>query len=570
MCGNFTSVTLVSHPRYPMTRDIFAFHSVVSAVFLLCTDSPRLQAQVALDGTLAPAGALRGPHYRIIPAHGQQIGPHLFHSFHEFNVAAGESATFTGPTEIKNILARVTGGGLSTIDGPLRSEIPGANLYLLNPAGLIFGPNASLDLTGSFVASTADYLTFADKGRFDARQPADSVLTSAPIEAFGFLGAQPAPIQVNSAILAVPTDQALQLVGGEISLNSSGLQAPGGQISLLSVSEPGEILANPELAQSEPIGSGGAISMQNGSVIHAGTVQPLLVSFLNDRPLPVFPIVKPLKASSTSIPGHVLIRGGRLVMEDSAIYQTTSKAPPQTGKIEVQLGRDLSARNCQILTSAYGPEGLPGRVEVNVGRLTLLNQAGGRGIVGLGSRSVSAKPPGEVVLNAQHILVDGQNVWGTFGGQLNSELTAIVSINSTTEGSIRTPLLTLIESEIRASALAGNGGNIHIGAEFLISSVDSIVDASSQRALDGQISIVGPAVDLSGNLTPLTTSLLSANTSLPEHCGSNLGGEISSFLVLGRNGLPLQPGGWQPAPILPLFSESVHPGNSLHGSKECE
>jgi filamentous hemagglutinin family protein len=111
-------------------------------------------AQVTLDGSLGPAGALAGPHHVIPHTVGQLRGPNLFHSFGEFNVRTGESATFTGPETVANILGRVTGGHPSLIDGVLRSDIPGANLYLLNPRGVLFGPNVSLDISGSFHVST--------------------------------------------------------------------------------------------------------------------------------------------------------------------------------------------------------------------------------------------------------------------------------------------------------------------------------------------------------------------------------------------------------------------------------
>ena len=102
------------------------------------------QAQITLDGSLGPRRSLIGPNYQIGDELGQIRGSNLFHSFGEFNVPTGDSATFTGPTMIANILSRVTGGQPSSIDGILRSEIAGANLYLLNPNGVMFGRNAAL------------------------------------------------------------------------------------------------------------------------------------------------------------------------------------------------------------------------------------------------------------------------------------------------------------------------------------------------------------------------------------------------------------------------------------------
>ena len=153
---------------------------------LLGAFSSLCHAQITLDGSLGPRGVLNGPHYTISDRVGQIRGPNLFHSFGQFNLSHGESATFTGPNTISNILSRVTGGNPSSIDGTIRSQIPGAHLYVLNPSGVLLGPNASLDVSGSFHVSTADYLRLADGVQFHANLSRHSVLTVAPPAAFGF------------------------------------------------------------------------------------------------------------------------------------------------------------------------------------------------------------------------------------------------------------------------------------------------------------------------------------------------------------------------------------------------
>ena len=109
-------------------------------------------AEVTMDGSLGPSGAVGSgtlpdgtfTDYLITHDLGKQAGNNLFHSFGKFNLDANQSATFTGPNSIDNIIGRVTGGTQSWIDGQLRSTIDGANLYMLNPVGVLFGPNASL------------------------------------------------------------------------------------------------------------------------------------------------------------------------------------------------------------------------------------------------------------------------------------------------------------------------------------------------------------------------------------------------------------------------------------------
>src|SRR5689334_21512185 len=77
-------------------------------------------AQIKTDGTVGAAVTLAGPNYAVGPALGRQVGSNLFHRFSTFNLASGEVATFTGPGSVANVLARVTGGSPSSIDGTLR------------------------------------------------------------------------------------------------------------------------------------------------------------------------------------------------------------------------------------------------------------------------------------------------------------------------------------------------------------------------------------------------------------------------------------------------------------------
>jgi filamentous hemagglutinin family protein len=97
-----------------------------------------LPAQVTLDGTLGAPLALPGPDFQIGAELGQQYGNNLFHSFQDFNLNQQESATFSGPDHIQNVISRVTGGQPSHIDGVIRSTFPQADMYFLNPAGLFF------------------------------------------------------------------------------------------------------------------------------------------------------------------------------------------------------------------------------------------------------------------------------------------------------------------------------------------------------------------------------------------------------------------------------------------------
>ena len=206
---------------------------IAGALAVVCALLPAaVDAQITIDGSLRPgtAGAVAGPNFVVDSSVGRTVGNNLFHSFGQFNVGAGESATFTGPASIANVISRVTGGQLSSIDGLVdtRSFMPVANFFLLNPAGIMLGPGASLNVGGAFHLSTADYVCLGSggcladptAGKFFASLGRGDVLTVAAPAAFGFLGPPTGSIVVNGSNLPgvpdPPVGQTMSLVGDQI------------------------------------------------------------------------------------------------------------------------------------------------------------------------------------------------------------------------------------------------------------------------------------------------------------------------------------------------------------------
>ena len=211
--------------------------------FLLILNPMSCPAEVVLDGTLGAPGALKGPDYSITSDLGTQVGPNLFHSFSLFNLDSSESAVFKGPNTVSNIISRITGDQSSSIDGSLKSEITNANLYLLNPSGIVFGPNAQLDVSGSFHVSTADYLNLGTDGVFHSNLSGNSILTSSPVEAFGFLTPLPSAVNIDGSLLAVLPGKNISVISGSIKMeNKATLYAKGGRIDAVSVASKGEVL----------------------------------------------------------------------------------------------------------------------------------------------------------------------------------------------------------------------------------------------------------------------------------------------------------------------------------------
>jgi filamentous hemagglutinin family protein len=165
-------------------------------------------------------------------------GTNLFHSFTEFNINDGQQVYFSNPAGVENILTRVTGSNRSDILGTL-GVLGNANLFLINPNGIIFGANARLDIAGSFVASTADSLVFNNGFAFSVINPQTPPLLTVNVPLglqFG-LNAKPIQVQTASPGLLVPSGKTLALLGGDIFIEGATLQATAGRVELGSIRE---------------------------------------------------------------------------------------------------------------------------------------------------------------------------------------------------------------------------------------------------------------------------------------------------------------------------------------------
>lgn len=168
---------------------------------------------------------------------GTQAGRNLFHTFQQFNLHQGQVANFFSNPSIANILARVNGGSASYINGLIQVLGGRSNLYLMNPAGIIFGPHASLNVPAAFIATTADRILFPG-GSFNAYGNNDySKLAGEPI-GFAFGSKEPSAI-INEGQLVVAPGQRVELIAGQV-INTGTIQAPGGNITIAAV--PGENL----------------------------------------------------------------------------------------------------------------------------------------------------------------------------------------------------------------------------------------------------------------------------------------------------------------------------------------
>ncbi|GAB4302741.1 MAG: two-partner secretion system exoprotein TpsA4 [Oscillatoriaceae cyanobacterium] len=159
-------------------------------------------------------------------------GSNLFHSFSEFNIEAGKGAYFTNPNGIDHIFSRVTGSNISQINGTL-GVLGNANLFFINPNGIVFGPNSRLDLRGSFVGATAESVLFDQSIEWGTTNPQAPPLLTVNIPIGLQFRSNTGTIEVQSTSgLEVAPGQTLALLGGDINLNGGKLNAPGGSIQL--------------------------------------------------------------------------------------------------------------------------------------------------------------------------------------------------------------------------------------------------------------------------------------------------------------------------------------------------
>jgi len=407
--------------------------------------------EITVDGTLAKQKTLIGPDFTIDAMQGVQQGHNLFHSFEVFNLQSNESVTFSGNHTIQRVINRVTGGQISYLNGLLRCTIPQADLFFINPTGIIFGSDARLDISGSFYATTANYLKLGTTGRFDATQPSHSILTAAPPTAFGFLTNTPAKIVKNHSFLFLEEYKTLAFIGGDLEINDTQIQlrdnvqlnsfiaVPEGEIQLVSVADSGEVslhfdlLTNPlslgkiiltddtqsvanlqrGIANLDVSGEGGGkITMiadqimlnnayifadttgtQNGRGINIQVTGKLQLNQASRITTEVFNSDNTTQATGKA--GHITITAQEITLNDGSQIASTSQTAQAAGNIEI-----ISHDNV-IITGHFSVKTIQGWLQFNSGFLTNTLQAGKGGNITLKTSNLTLADGGTIRADTQ-------------------------------------------------------------------------------------------------------------------------------------------------------------------------
>ncbi|MBN3939491.1 filamentous hemagglutinin N-terminal domain-containing protein [Nostoc sp. NMS9] len=445
----------------------------------------------------------------------------LFHSFQEFNVGKLRGVYFRNPSnDIQNILARVTGQNRSDIFGTVGifnaiGVTSNPNLFLINPNGIVFGKNASLDVGGSFIATTANAVQLSNKGLFSASEPETSNLLTVNPSALFFNTLSPQAI-INRSIatttlrgdptfgLLVPKTQSLLLLGGDIKLDGGLMAAEGGRIELGGVVGQGAVglnfddnnlkLSFPDnVARSDLLFANGAIVSTNGN--GAGTIQ------LYGNRVMLTDASKILSITRGSTPGEeVVIRANQLTIQDGSNVSVGTTGQGQGGNLRI-----------------IAPD------SVKVSGATVDEQSSS----GLFVRTQGDGAAGNLQIETEKLTIqDGAVVAAdTFGGGNAGNITIRAAEVELIGASTNNQLLSTLSTQVNRRA-SGNGGNLTITAgRLIVRDGAQIVTGTLGQGLGGTLTIAtSDSVELLGaTLDKQAISRLVTQTE-----GSKAAGDLTS------------------------------------------
>ena len=523
-------------------------------------------AQISADGSTSTTVDTEG-NVSTIEA-GNQEGGNLFHSFSDFSVLNGNEAFFNNASDIDNIISRVTGGKISNIDGLIRAN-GSANLFLVNPAGIIFNDGARLDIGGSFFGSTADSVLFPDGIEFSASNPVEPVLTvNAPI-GLNFRD-NPGNIAVNGSSLTVDSGQSLSLAGGEITLDGGNLNAPEGTINLGSVATAGTVTftesgldfgnlsldniflsngttvnvnqggsgtitvdANNLTLSDRSIFNGGINSASSTSQTQAGDVTINVAENLALRSGSL--IRNNLSTVSSGRGGDILVTAKNLSLDDASRIVTLSQGQGSLGDIALnvlentQLNRRAEIKS-QVLPDAVGDGG---NIDITAGSLDLtassliFSNVSGTGNAG----NINLTASDRITLDSSNLQARVEQ--GGVGNSGNITIsTDSLEMRDTIQDNIESTILT-------GTAGEGNAGNISITATNDVALAETQVQPEGVGT-GGNIEITANSLSLTGISADGLSSLL-ANSSGNGDAG-NITITATENVTLNRFGLILSQG----------------------------
>ena len=468
-------------------------------------------AQITPDESLPTSVEQQGEN-RLNINGGEREGNNLFHSFEEFSIPEGIEAVFENAPDIENIFTRITGDAVSTINGILKTQ-GGANFFLMNPNGIVFGENVQLDVGGSFIATTADSLQFEDGTEFTASRGQEKPILTVSVPIGLYFGGDSGAITVNGAGnqivndstfspiefderptgISVPSGQVFALIGNGVNFNGGVITAKGGQIYLHSI-DSGSVSINQTEnkfalldnnvtkyqdinlnqqslidASGEEVGNisltGKNINLSNASFVLAQSQNNSLGGSIK------ITAFKSINLSGSSSDGNIssairsetlsfgkganlTISSNQLVLQDGARIRTNSFSNATGGNVNINVSDLIQLSDSSISASAFA-EGNAGELQLSTSQLLVTD--GGT----ITSSTIGTGDGGRVKITANSIKIIGRL-------KTNNSNISASSFSAGNAGNltINTAQLQVKEgASLSSSSFAeGNAGNLQIDA----------------------------------------------------------------------------------------------------------
>lgn len=427
----------------------YKFTATLTIILIMLDSNSTVQAQIVGDNT-AKTQVQTDRGVSVITG-GIQSGKNLFHSFEQFSVVTGGVANFDHALEVENIFSRVTGGAVSELDGLIQTQ-GDASLFLLNPAGVVFGANAQLDLGGSLIVSTGDRLIFADGTEFSATAPeGESLLTiSAPI---GLQYGNGGTIEVlpnsnrtsTSPGLNLKPGNTLALLGGDVFISRNTLNVVNSNLEIAGVEsgeialhpdergwqfdyQPGVKFANIDLSDRALINSSGKVNFQ-GKTINFSTGSGVLdfnqlrqtKSRINLQASESINLDAGLlitqvglrsglnEEAIADVGGDIIIAAPQVLVSNGAIVSAGTLSKGAGGSITIDASGEVRLfsdgdNNPAIISTSTGGTGSGGQIGINTGKLVIEDGSQIQALGGAGSG-------GTITVNAQEsVALSGQGI----------------------------------------------------------------------------------------------------------------------------------------------------------------